>query len=296
MVLAVSARQHGVIAAAQLAALGVSARGVSYRMASGHLHPVARGVYAVGRPELSREGELIAALLACEGGALISHASAAWLWGLCDWPPLIHVSTERKVVRPGIRAHRRYVLGPRERDEHRRVPVTSPARTLADLSLVLRRGPLERAVNEADRLDVIHPPDLRAELDLLRGPGVARLRRILDERTFTLTDSELERRFFPIALEAGLPMPLTGERLHGYRVDFFWPALGLVVETDGLRYHRTPAEQARDRSRDQTHAAAGLTVLRFTHADVAHDPARVVRILRAVHRRLVTGPPSRVAQ
>jgi very-short-patch-repair endonuclease len=74
--------------------------------------------------------------------------------------------------------------------------------------------------------------------------------------------------------------------VHGFEVDFYWPDLGLVVETDGLRYHRTPAQQARDRLRDQTHAAAGLTALRFTHAQVRYEPVHVAATLLAVVHRL----------
>ena len=85
---------------------------------------------------------------------------------------------------------------------------------------------------------------------------------------------------------AGLPEPQTGRHLNGFKVDFHWPALKLVVETDGLRYHRTPAQQARDRLRDQTHAAAGLTTLRFTHAQVRFDPRHVQATLAAVAGRV----------
>jgi len=104
-----------------------------------------------------------------------------------------------------------------------------------------------------------------------------------------LTDSELERRLLPIARRAGLPQPETGVRVNGFKVDFFWPGLGLVVETDGLRYHRTPAQQAKDRVRDQSHAAAGLTSLRFTYDQVAHQPGRVEATLRTVAGRLSSG-------
>jgi very-short-patch-repair endonuclease len=101
-----------------------------------------------------------------------------------------------------------------------------------------------------------------------------------------MTRSELERRFLPIARRVGLPPPLTKHHVNGYEVDFYWPELGLVVETDGLRYHRTPQQQARDLLRDQAHAAAEVERLRFTHDQIAHDPAHVERILAAVVRRL----------
>jgi very-short-patch-repair endonuclease len=74
--------------------------------------------------------------------------------------------------------------------------------------------------------------------------------------------------------------------LSGFRVDFFWPEVGLVVETDGLRYHRTPAQQGRDRRRDQAHTASGLTALRFTHAQVRFAPDEVRDTLVAVFGRL----------
>jgi very-short-patch-repair endonuclease len=97
----------------------------------------------------------------------------------------------------------------------------------------------------------------------------------------------LERRFLPIVRKAGLPLPQTRWRVNGFKVDFYWPELGLVVETDGLRYHRMPAAQARDRVRDQEHAAAGLTPLRFTRAQVRFEPERVEATLAAVASRRV---------
>jgi very-short-patch-repair endonuclease len=75
--------------------------------------------------------------------------------------------------------------------------------------------------------------------------------------------------------------------VNGFRVDFFWPELGLISETDGWRYHRTPVQQARDRRRDQTHTAAGLTPLRYTHAQVRHEPGYVEGVLRTTYLRLV---------
>ena len=103
---------------------------------------------------------------------------------------------------------------------------------------------------------------------------------------FLLTDSELERRFLRLIRGTGLPTPQTGVWVSGFKVDFFWPDLGLVVETDGLRYHRTAAQQSRDRQRDQAHAAAGLTTLRFSHSQIAFDGRRVRDTLARVARRL----------
>jgi hypothetical protein len=107
----------------------------------------------------------------------------------------------------------------------------------------------------------------------------SRLRRLLDRDTFVLTTTRLEQLFVPLAHAAGLPLPQTQVSLNGHRVDFYWADLGLVVETDSLRYHRTPAKQANDSRRDQAHIAAGLMPLRFTHWQVAHEPAHVRKML-----------------
>jgi hypothetical protein len=171
-----------------------------------------------------------------------------------------------------------------------RIPVTSPARTLIDLAAVLPDARVERAVNEADRLDLVDPQRLRA--DLANRPmtrGVATLRELLDIETFTPTDSELERRFLSLVTGSGLPQPETGIRLNGFKVDFYWPELGLVVETDGLRYHRTPSQQAGDRRRDHAHARAGLETLRFTHRQVRYEADDVTATLQRVAERLRLG-------
>jgi uncharacterized protein DUF559 len=190
----------------------------------------------------------------------------------------------------GVRLHRRANLAATDLTRHHGIPVTAPICTIIDLATRLLPDQLEAAVNEADKRGLTNPEALRSALDPIgRRPGVAKVRRTLDRRTFVLTDSQLERRFLPIARRAGLPPPTTGRRVNGFRADFHWPELGLIVETDGLRYHRTPAQQARDRLRDQTHAAAGLTPLRFTHAQIRFEPSHVQATLTAVAQRLQAG-------
>ncbi|HEX6153532.1 MAG TPA: DUF559 domain-containing protein [Solirubrobacterales bacterium] len=199
----------------------------------------------------------------------------------------LSVQSSHQRRRPGLRIYRRPSLWPEDHATRHGIPVTTPVQTLIDLALRLDRRGVERAVNEADKYDLVHPPELREALDQRAGePGVATLRHILDRRTFRLTKEELERRFLPLARKAGLPVPLTGQWVNEFEVDFYWPDLGLVVETDGLRYHRTPAEQARDRERDQAHTAAGLTQLRFTHEQVRYEPDYVRRILAQTASRL----------
>lgn len=291
--LALAARQHGVVTRAQLRELGLSVNAIDYRLRRGRLHRVGQGVYAVGRPQLTRHGILFAAVLSCGPGAALSYDAAGEVLGIRRQRagPIDVTVPGAQRQRPGVRIHRRPL--PKGDVTYRNgIPVTSVVRTLLDLAQRLTTPELEAAVNEADKLDLIDPERLRAELAKRKGqPGVAALRQLLDRQTLTLTDTELERRFLPIVRRAGLPLPRTQRRVNDFRVDFFWPELGLVVETDGLRYHRTPAQQARDRLRDQTHSAAGLTPLRFTHAQVVHEPGHVLQVLTAVAGRLAPQRP-----
>lgn len=272
-------QQHGVLARHQLLALGFGPRSIEHRLRKGRLHSVMPGIYVVGRPQLTQKSHWMAAVLACGDNAAISHRSAAALWRIGrEAPRHIDVSVRRstRVQRPGLRVRRRPSLSSPDIVSEAGIPVTSPVRTLVDLATELGPVALERAVNEADKRDLIDPETLRSRLDDYAGePGVRLLRRTLDKRTFRLSDSDLEIYFRPIAAEAGLPPPLSKQWVNGWEVDFYWPDLGLVVETDGLRYHRTPAAQARDAKRDRTHILAGMTPLRFTHYEVKYEPSLV---------------------
>ena len=221
----------------------------------------------------------MAAVLGGGDGAVLSHRSAGALWGIVPAAglPEIAVPVSCGRVRTGVVVHRRPALRGEEIAERHRIPVTTLVRTMIDLTLELPPPQLERAVNEADRLGLIDPDSLLTALAAFpRQHGVRPLQDLLARHVFRLTDSELERRFLRLIERAAMPLPVTGMRLNGFKVDFYWPDLGLVVETDGLRYHRTPAQQARDRLRDQAHTAAGLTALRFTHEQVRYEARYVI--------------------
>ncbi len=275
--------RNGIVTRSELLRLGFSAKAIRHRLSNGRLHRVHRGVYAVGRPQIDREQRWLAAVLLCGEGAALSHRSAGALWGFVeDRAGEVDVSVRgRGEPRArGIRARTRPSLPATDVVVHGGIPVTRPGRTLLDLAAEISPRTLERAVNEADKLDLIDPERLRDELAAWTGlPGVRALRALLDRDTFRLSDSELEVRFRAIAAQAGLRQPRTKAMVNGFEVDFYWPDLRLVVETDGLRYHRTPSAQARDQLRDQTHTAAGLTTLRFTHRQVTREPGRVRRVL-----------------
>ena len=281
--------QHGVVTRLQLLEFGLGPDSIKHRIAKGRLHPLWRGVYAVGRPEVDQQGRWMAAVLSCGPDALLSHRSAAALWGLMRALPdvEIEVVVPRKTVRrrPGICAHRRIDLSHEHRRELAGIPLTDPISTLVDLASCVPKWQVERAINEADRLDLVHPGTLRAAVGALPSrPGMACMRRLLGFDA--LTDTGLERKFLALVRAAGLRRPETQARVSGYRVDFYWPHLGLVVEADGWRYHRTSGEQATDRRRDQAHTKAGLTTLRFGEDQIRYTPAEVIRTLANVTNRL----------
>ena len=289
-------------------ALGLTSSGIEHRIARGRLHLVARGVYAVGRPALTQNGRRMAAVLACGGdltptgeiqlrpdtnraaSVVLSHDSAAALFSIgaqtvSGFDLTTVFDAGRRV--PGVKLHRRPALWPDSVGYYEGIPVTSPAQTLIDLATRHDRAVMERSINEADGLGLIRTDDLRKALDDHHGErGVARLRAILDRRTFRYTRSELERAFLPLARAAGLQLPRTSVYVNGHEVDFHFPSLDLVIEADSITYHRTPAQQTRDRERDQSHSAAGTAHLRFTHAQIKYDPDHVVRSLRATASQL----------
>jgi very-short-patch-repair endonuclease len=292
-------RQHGVVARRQLIDLGFHPDAIKHRIRKGRLHPLWRGVYVVGRPEVTKRGKWMAATLSCGPKALLSHRSAGELWGLLRSPRETGRVGQIDVVVPhdvfrrraGVRVHQRADLGSEHRRDVAGIPVTDPVSTLVDLASCTRRWEVERAINDADRLDLVNPETLRAELAWLPPrPGMTALRGLLGDGAFT--DTGLERRFLSLARSAGLPRPETQALVNGYRVDFYWPDLRLVVEADGWRYHRTAVAQTTDYRRDQAHTTSGLTTLRFSEEQVRHKPQEVKRTLVTVARRLARGGPT----
>lgn len=273
-------RQHGVITRRQLHRFGFTDEAIRHRVGRGRLHPLWPQVYAVGRPQVTDEGFWMAAVLTCGAGAVLSHRTAAVLWGIAKprrGQVEVSVPSPRDPRRRGIKVHRRVEVTKTTRIG---IPATTPAQTIIDLAPRLTERQLERTIDEADKLDLTHPEQLRDAAEGKQGKGARIVRDLLDRRTFLLTDSDLERLFIPIAEAAGLPTPETRTFVNGHRVDFHFREENLVVEADGGRYHRTPSEQRRDRVREHSHAVAGLTPVRFTHDQIAHEPQYVADILR----------------
>jgi very-short-patch-repair endonuclease len=288
VVAAIAARQHGVITYAQLLRAGLGRGAIAWRVREGWLHRIHRGVYAVGRAALTAEGRWLAAVLACGDGAVLSHRSAAALWGLRpSRAGVVDVTVPGDVARgrAGIAVHR--PAPPTEATVERGIPVTTPARTLLDLAGAVDVTGLRRAVERAEELRIF---DLRAVDAVIsahpgrRGRG-ALLAAVDHARDMRLTRSELERRFLRLCDDHALPRPLVNAQVEGLEVDFHWPDARLVVETDGREHHGTAMAFERDRERDERLVAAGWTVLRFTHRRLVRDPGGVARTVRAVLAR-----------
>ncbi len=176
-----------------LLGLGFNRREIEHRLARGRLHLVMHGIYAVGWPEMTRERRWMAAVLACGDGAMLSHRSAAALWGIGkERRGRTDVSVRRRceLRRPGLRVRGRPTLAEMDIASIDGIPVTGVARTLVDLATEVNEIAVERAVNEADKRDLIDPETLPSQLGQHKGePGVPLLRQLLGKRTFRLSDS-----------------------------------------------------------------------------------------------------------
>jgi very-short-patch-repair endonuclease/predicted transcriptional regulator of viral defense system len=282
-----AARQLGVVSLTQLKALGLTASAVRSRVASGRLHRVHRGVYAVGHGRLTVEGHWLAAVLACGSKAVLSHRSAAALWGLrSDNRARTDVSVPSRSARsrPGIDVHPSVTLTPADCTIRDGIPCTTLARTLLDLAEVDSPRGVERAIEQAEVLRLF---DLRAVEEVLarangrRGAAVltAVLARLEEP---ALTDSELEERFLTLCRAASLPSPEVNEWLviddePAIKADFLWREKRLVVETDGWESHGTRQAFERDRRRDERLKLAGYEPLRFTRRRIIREPSGVMR-------------------
>jgi very-short-patch-repair endonuclease len=278
-----AARQWGVLSRAQLRGVGVSPAAVDVWVRRSRLHVVYRGVYALGHTSLKVEGRRLAAVLACGQGAVLSHRSAAAHWGLLATEQTrIDVTAPRsRDGVPGIRLHTSRSLNARDTANHEAIPITAVARTLLDLAATVPESRLERALAQAERLQLY---DHRAITDVIqrnhghRGKGA--LARAL-RQTPHLTRSELEVAFRKLVRRAGLPEPLGNFVLDApdhprLEVDFYFPTHSLVVETDGWETHKTKAAFQSDRRKDAALTSAGHRVMRFTYEDIVYEPDTVV--------------------
>lgn len=276
-----AARQHGVVSIEQLAMAGIDRHAALRRVRAGRMHRVYRGVYAVGHPALTPEGRWMAAVLACGEGAVVSHGDGAALWELLRahrGPVDVTVPGRGgRDKRLGIRLHRSPSLTPADVTRRRNIPVTTPARTIADLRRVLPAEQLRRAIRQAEVLGL--PLGGEAEHPIER--------------------SELEHRFLRLCRRHRLPLPEVNVKVGPFVVDFLWRDQRVIVETDGYRFHRGRLAFEDDRRRDAELRRLGYEVVRFSYRQVIDEPALVVATLNTVlveaRRRLSRQPELVVA-
>jgi very-short-patch-repair endonuclease len=267
--------QHGVVTRGDLASLGFGRRQIERRAADGRLVRVHRGVYAVGHAALSREGRWMAAVVACGERAVLSHRSAAVCWGCADREDLVpHVTAPHRLRPAGVVAHRGR-LAPADMTMRDGIPVTSPARTLADLAQSLSEEALERVVRQAQFRRLFDPLAIR---DALQRRPSALLRQLLDD--LNPSQSELEDRFLRLCRRHGIPRPHAQVRDGRRRPDFVWPEARLIVEVDSWQAHGTQHAFQADRTLSNAVQLAGWTILRFTYADITRRDVRVAAQLR----------------
>jgi putative AbiEi antitoxin of type IV toxin-antitoxin system/uncharacterized protein DUF559 len=288
---ALAGGQYGVVGRAQLLALGLGASAIDRRVASGRLHVVHRGVYAVGHQVLGPRGRWMAAVLAGGEGAVLSHRSAGALWEIrfsSARYPDVSVPRAGGHKRPGIRFHRAASLRPSEVTVKDGIPVTTPARTVLDLAVKLGGRPLEKVLDRTELLELADYPALRAMARAHPSHrGAPELLRTLNTHHAgtTLTKSELEERFLALCRAHNLPTPLANTWPSGKEVDFRFPGHDLIVEADSWTHHRSRAAFENDHARDAHHALAGYRTLRFTHRQLADEPATVAATIAAILAR-----------
>jgi very-short-patch-repair endonuclease len=273
-------RQHGAVALRQLIALGLSRQAVAKRVAAGRLHPVYRGVYAVGHRRLTRNGRFMAAVLACGDGALLSHLSAAELYGFRRSGTTIHITspTRSRHGVPGIRLHQPRQLAPEHRTTIDGIPVTTVPRLLADLAATLDHHDLKRVWQEAQRRQLL---DVKAIRPLTTQPrkGISKLSALIqDHEDAPDTKTEFEHRFHDFITERDIPKPAYNVVLHGYVVDALYRHERLVIELDSRAYHWHRAEE--DHDRDAELLTHGYRTYRITWRALTRSPDKVERRIR----------------
>jgi very-short-patch-repair endonuclease len=260
-------RQYGHVTRAQLLAAGLSSAAIGRWTASGRLIRSHAGVYAVGHARAEPVARAAAALLACGDRAVLSHETAAALWGFRSrWPLVPEVSGATGRLRPGIVHHKTRTLTRRDVRRHRGLRVTSPARTLDDIKARLTPAEFVRAINDARLSGVLNGADVERFTPRQERP----------------TRSAFEDQVAAELRDRGFPEPRVNASVLGFEVDFLFPDHQVIVELDGWAYHSDHPTWERDRTRDTVTAAAGFVTLRITWLRWQEDRAGVLSQLAAV--------------
>ncbi len=282
------------MARSQVLRTGTSVHQLKYLVATRQLVPIRTGVYRVAGAPLTWEQHIVAAVLAGGDGAVASFRSAAWIWRLEGFEPPdaleITIRRRRRARLPGVIVHDSTVVGRRHHTVHTSIPVTTPARTLCDLTAVCGLGVVARALDDAlrRRLTTLERTK-RVFLDLAN-QGRRRstfMRTLLEERLpgFEPGESEQEAKLLRWIVEAGLPRPTAQHRVRvngrRYRLDLAYPKLKIGIEYDGWDAHRGRVAFDADPVRDNELREAGWWILHFTAASTrAYVVEKVENALR----------------
>lgn len=294
---AMAGRQLGLVTRRQALA-ELSRKMLEYRLGTNRLEVVRRGVYRfAGSPEWPGQAQL-AACLAAGPAAVASHWAAAELWempGVVAGGPELTVPWPQWPRLPGVRCHQARRLPPSHCTVHECVPVTTAARTVADLAPAVGTGLLARLVDSSLRRRTTTLAQLRAIQELL---DEASLGAVLDARQpgYHPGDSDRELDLARTLVEAGLPQPVHQHQVAVggtvYLLDLAYPEARLGVEYDGWDTHRTRSAFDHDRQRANALALAGWTLLSFTSASDRHEVAATA--VAAYARAARDLPPSAV--
>jgi very-short-patch-repair endonuclease len=301
VVAALADQQHGVVATYQLLARGVTSREIEHRVAAGYLHPVHRGVFAVGRRGLSLRGRWMAAVLACGEGSLLSHWSGAALRDLASPAgSRVHVIAPggSRLNPEGIIKHRARNLHLEDRDEMDGIPVCSVSRLLLDLAPTMSTRRLLTALEDAEKRGDLESAAIRRVCERNRGHRGARrlLRALARYAPPDDTRSQLERKFSRFCRAQHLPIPSFNVAIGEFEVDVIWPDARLIVELDSWEHHRTRGAFERDRARDAELALAGYLVLRLTWRRLSDEPEKVAGTIRHLLSERARPPHGTVAE
>jgi Transcriptional regulator, AbiEi antitoxin len=276
-------KQQGYVTRKQLLRLGLSSADIARRVAAGQLIRVSAGVYAVGHVPASPVARAAGAVLACGPHAVLSHGSAATLWGFSKtWRLPFEVTAPSDHRRKGIMVHRSKVLLPRDITIQLGVRVTSAARTVLDNAPRLTERQVARMVNDARLARRLRLAQLADVIDRFPcHPGAARLRP-LAEKGGNPTRSTFEDDFPGFCEQHGLPIPEMNATVCGYEVDGWFETERVVVELDGWDVHRSRQAFEDDRDKDATLLAAGIVTVRITKRRIETAPAREAARIRRI--------------
>jgi very-short-patch-repair endonuclease len=282
----VAGRQDNVITHDQCFVAGLGRGAIARRLEAGVMQWMHRGVYLLGAAPPSRMASARAAVMACGEGAVVSHRSAAEMFGLLpetDRDVDVTVVGRNPGVHAGVRVHRPRGLARHEVTKMRGIPVTTVARTIADIAATEPANDVMHAWQEALYRRIVTPGAVAAVLKREpRRKGAPVIRALIENPS--MTRSERERALLKLLDAAQLPRPLTNVRLHGYLVDAYWPEHGLVLEFDGWQAHGHRHAFETDRKRDQVMLANDVRSMRVTDRQLKHEPvalaARIAQTLR----------------